>query len=223
MHNAPPVGTPRRPRLNRWARSRLFGAVDWFDRRLFPEAKSAGEHWQRVAMNRAVDEFLHGLDLGSMSAAEISGDTHVGRPWGSYTALMYPEFDICALLDAVGQFDVVICEQVLEHVTDPRQAVSNLHDLCRPGGYVVITSPFLIKVHELPKYGMFDYWRFTPRGLQLMLETAGFELVDTGQWGNRMCVTGNLSRWSAQRRWHPMRNEADIPLQIWAFARRPVG
>jgi len=119
------------------------------------------------------------------------------------------------------RFDVVICEQVLEHVTDPAAGIANLAALCRPGGFVVITSPFLIKVHELPMYGMFDYWRFTPRGLRLLVERAGLEVIETGQWGNRMAVTGNLSRWSAHRRWHPMGNEADVPLQIWCFAQRP--
>lgn len=205
----------------RTLRSALLHAADLLDGRLFPESASAADQWQRVVMNEAVDRFLGSLDQGAMTAAEISGDAHSSRPWRSYTSLMYPDFDVCAPLVDDERFDVVICEQVLEHVLDPLAAVANLRELCRPGGRVIITSPFLIKVHELPMYGMFDYWRFTPRGLQLMIEQAGLEMEESGQWGNRMCVTGNLSRWSAHRRWHPMRDEPDIPVQIWAFARRP--
>ena len=59
---------------------------------------------------------------------------------------------------------MVICEQVLEHVDDPWAAVANLRELCAPGGHAIISTPFLIKVHEFPRYGMLDYWRFTPRG-----------------------------------------------------------
>ena len=56
----------------------------------------------------------------------------------------------------------MICEQVLEHVVDPWAAAANLRGLCAPGGHVIVSTPFLIKVHELPSYGMHDYWRFTP-------------------------------------------------------------
>ena len=32
---------------------------------------------------------------------------------------MYPRFDLCAPLAERRRFDVVLCEQVLEHVVDP--------------------------------------------------------------------------------------------------------
>jgi hypothetical protein len=34
-------------------------------------------------------------------------------------------------------------------------------------------------------------------------------------------VIGNLRRWSAYRRWHPLRNDPDLAVQVWAFARNP--
>jgi hypothetical protein len=40
-------------------------------------------------------------------------------------------------------------------------------------------------------------------------------------WGNRRCVIGNLRRWSAYRRWHPLHNDPDLAVQVWAFARNP--
>jgi hypothetical protein len=67
---------------------------------------------------------------------------------------------------------------------------------------------------------MYDYWRFTPRGLRVLLEGVGLTVDGVGTWGNRFCVTGNLSRWSGYRRRHPLRNEPDVPVQVWAFARR---
>lgn len=202
-------------------RSGLVAGADRLERRLFPEAFTADEHWLRVAMNEAVDEFLNGLDVAALSAAEISGSASANRGWGQFQTLDYPAFDICAPVTLTERFDVVICEQVLEHVLDPWAGVANLAELCRPGGYVVITSPFLVRVHELPQYGMFDYWRFTPRGLQLMVEKVGLEVVESGQWGNRMGVMANLTHWSARRRWHPMRNEPEVPVQIWCIGRRP--
>jgi SAM-dependent methyltransferase len=175
-----------------------------------------------MALNAAVDARLAELDIPSCTAAEISGRHHAARPWAEYVELAYPEFDICEPLSVGREFDVVICEQVLEHVPDPWAAAENLLRLCAPGGLAVVSTPFLIKLHELVEWRMFDYWRLTPRGMQTLLERAGFEVETVGSWGNRECVVGNFSRWSAYRRWHSLRNEPDFPVQVWAFARRPA-
>ena len=65
------------------------------------------------------------------------------------------------------------------------------------------------------------YWRFTPRGLRTLLESAGLEVPTVGSWGNRRCVVANFDRWPAYRRRHSLRNEPDLPVQVWAFARNP--
>lgn len=191
---------------------------------LFPDGGAdPSRHWQRAALNRAVDAHIASIDPARCVAAEISGDTHAGKPWKGYVSLMYPEFDLCAPLADSRRYDVVICEQVLEHVSDPWAAVSNLRDMCAPGGHVIVSTPFLVRLHELPLFGMGDYWRFTPRGLRRLLEGAGLEVETVDSWGNRACVVGNFDRWSARRPWHPMRNEPDFPLQVWAFATNPRG
>jgi SAM-dependent methyltransferase len=197
------------------------GILRRLDRMRFPEAAGPEEHWLRVELNRAVERHLDLLGPASLRAVEISGGAHAARGWASYTRLDHPEFDLCAPLENRGMFDVVICEQVLEHVSDPCAAARNLRGLCEPGGHVVVSTPFLVRVHELPEYGMGDYWRFTPRGLRTLLEGAGLEVEEVGAWGNRDAVRGNLDRWSAKRPWHSLRNEADLPLQVWAFARNP--
>jgi SAM-dependent methyltransferase len=191
------------------------------DRLVFPEADSAAEHWQRLVMNEAVNQHIASVDPSRCGAAEISGDAHAGKRWKEYASLMYPDFDLCAPLQESRTFEVVICEQVLEHVVDPWAAAANLRGLCAAGGHVIVSTPFLVKVHELPLFGMGDYWRFTPRGLRTLLERAGLEVETVGSWGNRQCVVGNFNRWSARRPWHSLRNEPDFPVQVWAFARNP--
>ncbi len=195
---------------------RLFRAAD---SAAFPEATGAGEHWQRRVMNDSVEARIGALDPPSRSVAEISGDLHSHRPWREYAALAWPEFDLSAPLTEKRRFDVVICEQVLEHVPDPWAATVNLFALCKPGGELIISTPFLIKLHE--EVFQLDYWRFTPRGMRTLLEGAGFEVESVEAWGNRACVVGNFTSWSAYRRWHSLRNEPDFPVQVWAFARRP--
>ena len=193
------------------------------DRLLLPEAKAGLEQWQRVPLIKAVNDHVQRLGPERLEAAEISGADHAGKPWKRFQSLDYPEFDLCAPLatELSGAFDVVLCEQVVEHVVDPNAAAANLRGLVRPGGHVIVSTPFLIRVHELPEYGMRDYWRFTPRGLQTLLERAGLEVDDVGSWGNRRVIAGNLYHWPAYRRWHTLHNEADMPVQVWAFAHNP--
>jgi len=186
--------------------------------RLAPDATSGADQWQRVPLNAAVARHLDALGPSGLTAAEISGNAQAGRGWKRFVSLDYPAFDVCAPLAVNDRFDVVICEQVLEHVPDPWAAARNLRDLCAPGGHVVVSTPFLIRTHELPAYGMRDYWRFTPRGLRTLLEGAGLVVDEVGSWGNRDVVAGNFDRWPAYRRWHSLRDEPDLPVQVWAFA-----
>jgi SAM-dependent methyltransferase len=194
---------------------------DLRDRALYPETEDPAAHWQRIAMNRAVDARIEALDPSACTAVEISGENHAARAWREYTSLSFPELDLCAPLEGDLSFDVVICEQVLEHVVDPCAAAANLRRLCAPGGLVIVSTPFLVKVHELPYY-MLDYWRFTPRGLRVLLERAGLEVEVVESWGNRQSVVGNIRAWSAHRPWHSLHNEPDVPVQVWAFARSPA-
>ena len=189
------------------------------DRLLAPESSSGDDQWQRVPLNAAVDRHIASLDPPSRTAAEISGDAQAARPWKHFESLSFPEFDLCAPLAGQGPFDVVICEQVIEHVSDPVRAAANLRELSRPGGHVIVSTPFLIRIHELPLFGLRDYWRFTPRGLRTLLEHAGLTVDVVGSWGNRRCIAGNFDRWPAYRRWQSLRNEPDLPVQVWAFAR----
>lgn len=191
------------------------------DEELFPEATSGGDQWQRVVMNDAIGAHIDSLGPAGLRAAEISGDSHAHRPWKAHTSLDYPDFDLCAPVADRGTFDVVICEQVLEHVVDPWGAAANLRELTAPGGHVIVSTPFLIKVHELALFGMNDYWRFTPRGLRALLEGAGLVVDTVDTWGNVPCVVGNLRRWSAYRDFHPLDNDPELAVQVWAFARDP--
>jgi SAM-dependent methyltransferase len=192
------------------------------DRALLPEASTGREQWQRVPLIHAVDRHLAQLGPSGLDAAEISGADHAHKPWKSYRSLDYPAFDLCAPLpqELTAAFDIVICEQVIEHVPDPAAAASNLRALVRPVGHVIVSTPFLIRVHELPEWDLKDYWRFTPRGLRTLLEQAGLVVTRVDSWGNRRVVMGNLDHWPAYRRWHSLRNESDMPVQVWAFAQR---
>jgi SAM-dependent methyltransferase len=181
-------------------------------------ATSGADQYQRVVLDRAVGAHLDALGPERLTCAEISGDGQRHRGWASFEALDYPAFDLCAPPADHGTYDVVVCQQVLEHVVDPFLAARTLADLAKPGGHVVVSTPFLIRPHEL--WGMQDYWRFTPRGLRTLLERADLVVDEVGTWGNRWVINTELTQWTARRRWLPLRDQPGRPVQVWAFARK---
>lgn len=169
-------------------------------------------------MDRTVAGYIASLRPDGLSALEVSGTAHHQDGWMKYESWNYPDFDICSELTGdEPEFDVILAEQVLEHVVDPVRALRNMVALCRPGGYVIVTTPFLIKKHEIPK----DYWRFTEDGMRVLLERVGLIEEVVGSWGNRYVVVGNLNRWVRRMRWHTLRNEPNFPVVVWAVGRKP--
>ena len=175
-------------------------------------------HWVRRIMSSNISEFIHELNTEGLDAVEISGTDNSIYNWKSYTSYSYPEFDLLNPGQITKQFDVVLCEQVLEHVQDPFQATRTLYDLLIPGGVLVINTPFLIRLHGMPD----DYWRFTPSAIRILLKKAGFEAVDVHTWGNKSAVKSNLDNWQHYRFYHSLKNDSSIPLVVWAFAKKPI-
>ncbi len=87
--------------------------------------------------------------------------------------------DLChtsALSDQhASAYDLVICSEVLEHVEDPHAAMRTLTRLLRPGGTLLVTSPFLWPDHATEDYP--DYWRFTEGAWRLLVRHAGLTLM----------------------------------------------
>lgn len=176
--------------------------------------------WSRVVMDRATAEWIHQLDPASIDALEISGEKWKGFGFRSYRGVFYPEHDICSAPVAESAYDLVIAEQVLEHVLWPYRFVKNVHTMLRPGGRFLATTPFLVGVHLVPT----DCSRWTETGLKHLLLEAGFEeqSIRTGSWGNRACVRSLFLRapqWVSW--WHSLENEPRFPVVVWALATKP--
>ena len=178
------------------------------------------QQWARVVMDRSIDEHLGAMEPARRRALEVSGEAHRARGWATYDSWTFPAFDVCAPLPADHErFDVVIAEQVLEHVVDPLGGLVNLRKLATPGGWVVVSTPFLLRLHHEP----IDYWRFTPDGLRHLAARAGLEVDTVGHWGNRRCIKANFDGWALRRRWSSLEDEPDLPVVVWLVARAPGG
>ncbi len=76
-------------------------------------------------------------------------------------------------------FDVVLCNQVLEHCDDPVKAVSELRRVTAPGGRVLVTTHGVMPYHPSPT----DYWRWTHAGLEKLF-------ADNGPWASVRVTAG---------------------------------
>lgn len=69
--------------------------------------------------------------------------------------------------------DVILSNQVLEHVIDERLSVSESFRVLKKGGVFIGSVPHISPIHLEP----YDYRRFTNYGLKLLFEEAGFKII----------------------------------------------
>lgn len=176
--------------------------------------------WVRVVMYQRCFEFIRTLRPSSLDVLEIAAGPQWRRQFQfkSYRETQYPDFDICAGPLEKTAFDLIIADQVFEHLKWPYRAGRHVHEMLRPGGHLILTVPFLIKVHKSP----IDCSRWTEDGLAYFLQECGFaeENIKTDAWGNRACVQANFSRWRKRGWYRSLANEPDFPVMVWAFAKR---
>jgi SAM-dependent methyltransferase len=94
-----------------------------------------------------------------------------GRHFLSVEIYPYPEVDVvCDLTKAVpfqaNSFDVILLMNVCEHVYQPNKLIAVAQNLLTKGGKIVITIPFMLKIHQAP----FDFGRYTHFALEKMAD-----------------------------------------------------
>lgn len=92
------------------------------------------------------------------------------------------------IADAV--FDVVILSNVLEHVPYPLELLIESRRVLKPGGLLLATVPFLLRVHQEP----YDYGRYTSFALERFAKDAGFATSTVEPLGDLVDVQRTLDR-----------------------------
>jgi len=73
-----------------------------------------------------------------------------------------------------AEFDSVVSNQVLEHIFNPDEFLSEINRVLKTNGKLLLTVPFVWDEHEQP----YDYARYSSFGLKGLLEKNGFEILD---------------------------------------------
>lgn len=178
------------------------------------------EALDRVELYKAWEKFLSSQPVSEFQALEISpgeNSNWARHGFKTYHAKQYPDFDICSMTLPL-QFDLIIADNVFEHLRKPYAAAKNIFYMLKNGGIFLISTPFLIRVHGAP----YDFNRWTEDGMRGFLEDSGFrkDAIAVGSWGNRKAVKASFDEFPYVGWGKDMRNEPDFPVMVWAIARK---
>lgn len=88
-----------------------------------------------------------------------------------------------------SSFDSVLALDVLEHLRNPGEAMREIQRVLRPGGTLIVQTPFLYPLHDLPD----DYHRWTASGLSRLGGSVGLRLLDVYAHGGPLETAAALA------------------------------
>ena len=182
-------------------------------------------------MYEALRPFLEAQRDRFAEAAEISGTALVdefGFSPERVSHLALPVYDLMLppthgpWAERAGTYDLVLIDQVLEHVPSPGVAIDRLRQLLREGGWAVVTTVLMFPIHDDDTTG--DYFRFSPRALRSLFPGRFWTEVSVGTWGNREALR-HVTEWRRNNKDPALAslattNELDTPIMVWATARK---
>ncbi len=166
--------------------------------------------------------FAH-CDYRTHDFAQLSPQQLLGRT--GYGTIDYVS-DILSIPVSDASFDVILCTEVLEHVSLPIEAVKEFGRILRSGGQLLLSAPLCSGLHQEPYH---YYGGYTPYWYQRFLPEAGFTQLTIEPNGGFFKHYGQESlRWAS---WlAPWRGFAQLllsPLWLislpWLIGAAPVG
>lgn len=173
--------------------------------------------WERIEQasyrGRVVD-----LGCGSAPYREVilaQAEEYIGVDWQN-SQHDQSRVDVFADLTQPLPFDdnyadTVLAFQVLEHLSEPQAFLCECHRILRPGGTLLMGTPFMWRIHEAPH----DYFRYTRYGLEHLLQKARFQDIVIEPF------TGFWQMWTLKFNYHSSRWSEGwwgIPLRLlWWF------
>lgn len=87
--------------------------------------------------------------------------------------------------------DLALALEVLEHLVDPLKELQKIHGRLKAKGYLLITTPFLAREHQAP----IDHTRWTEAGLRVLVEKAGFKIIQSQKRGGFLSVCSSFTNY----------------------------
>ena len=113
---------------------------------------------------RKLDKDIRWTGLDIENSPEVAARTKTGAEFYSFDGVNIP-FDN-------NYFDLIYCNQVLEHVKHPVELLKEVQRVLKPNGY------FIGSTSQLEPYHSYSLWNYTPYGFRLLLEEAHLQLIE---------------------------------------------
>jgi SAM-dependent methyltransferase len=150
-------------------------------------------NWHNVRhINRFLAATRKRLDRNDYVIADIGGGRSPYYDWFSDCCSTFitvdtpeslPQNEMRPLIQKAGfaenipiedeSVDIVLCNQVLEHVLDAEQSTREIHRILKPGGLFIGSVPHVSPIHLEP----YDFRRFTELGMEKLLDDHGFTQI----------------------------------------------
>lgn len=133
-------------------------------------------NWHRKVLNEQDIKGKDVIEIGSWNGnGSIRPDIMKFNP-SSYIGIDIMPQDIyvdvvCSALDCLNRFgpnsfDLVVSEEMLEHVFDWRTVINNMKSLCRTNGIILLTARSIGYPYHGEKDWFGDYWRFQKEDME---------------------------------------------------------
>jgi SAM-dependent methyltransferase len=100
---------------------------------------------------------------------------------------------------ADASFDLITCLDVIEHTPDDRMALAELHRVCRPGGWLLVTVPAYPALWSLHDEANHHYRRYSRAALRSAAVAAGWTVTRLSSFNSVLLAPAAAVR-LAQRR-----------------------
>jgi len=148
---------------------------NWFIKTIYGNQNSS-----RV-VSRTVARLLDELNEDSVGLNVGSGPTDLDRRVKRMEIEHGDGIDYVGIAESIPEvdntFDLVISQEVLEHVKRPDIAMLEMKRVLKRHGKCYIQVPFIIGFHPCPA----DYWRYTKEGITALVENSGLEIIELGE------------------------------------------
>ena len=156
--------------------------------------------------DRIVAEIHSGMSVADIGCGEQPLRALIEARGARYTGIDIVQntmgsVDVLAPITSIpcsdAAFDLILCTEVLEHVSHTRDALAEIARLLVPGGRAILTTPFCYPLHEEPH----DYVRITPYQLRSMAAETELVVEDLVTTGDELEVTAMVidNLWSRLR------------------------
>ena len=151
------------------------------------KGRSLLRSFQNFEIKKKVKLFGNCLDLGAKNQSQsyyefikINNDTKITYTDFYHNGDEILNFDLNSKFPINdNSFDNILIFNVLEHIYDTNNVLSETHRILSKNGILYGATPFLFRHHEDPN----DFWRFTDQAMYQLLQNHGFKNIKVVRQG----------------------------------------